>query len=222
VIPQVTASPGRHAAAHDLSVSDQPSPEDPRKKERSVAPPRARRPATPQLMRAPCPFPQSHQGVRAAPQPHSSVTPDARHAARKPDGQLLLRLQIANPTRRFPPAGPSVPRCPLRMPALDQQAGRHSSRNVTAESAACAVDLFEAYSGRLRVSNFVPIVTRRRQCFAARDYAQSFGLSGSLPVIVRAFPRRNPQLLRCVRRERLDSGVLAATLNALRWAMNAN
>jgi hypothetical protein len=107
---------------------------------------------------------------------------------------LLLRLQSQNPNPMFQ-LGPFGAPMPAPNPALDQQAAVNFVEDVTAESLRALSIYLETHAGRYAgLETCVPIVTRSAQCFAARDYAQAFGLIWQAYRVIAAVRAANPQL----------------------------
>jgi hypothetical protein len=105
---------------------------------------------------------------------------------------MLLRLQSQS-AGDFGPFAPTG--LPPENPVLDHQAATSLVEDITAHSLqtlSAYLDTFaEQYPG---LGNCVAIVTQAAHRFAARDYAQSFGLIWQAYRGIEAVRARNPQL----------------------------
>jgi hypothetical protein len=95
------------------------------------------------------------------------------------------------------PAGPEglfgniVPSNPM----LDHQAAVNLVEDITADSLRVLSAYLETYAGQHQgLESCVPIVTQAARCFAARDYAQTFGLIWHAYRVITALRAGNPQL----------------------------
>ena len=105
---------------------------------------------------------------------------------------LLLRIQGygVEPPSPFVAGGP-MPESPM----LDQQAATNFVEDITADSLRTLSAYLETYAGQYPgLSQCVALVTQAAHCFAARDYAQSFGLIWQTYRVITALRASNPQL----------------------------
>jgi hypothetical protein len=105
---------------------------------------------------------------------------------------LLLRVQAYGVEQPSPFAFTgSMPENPI----LDQQAATNLIEDITADSLRTLSTYLEIYAEQYSgLSNCVALVTQAAHCFAARDYAQSFGLIWQAYRVITALRASNPQL----------------------------
>jgi hypothetical protein len=80
-------------------------------------------------------------------------------------------------------------------PLLDQQAAVAFVEDITADSLRTLSGYLETYANQHQVlQSCVPIITQAARAFAARDYAQTFGLIWQAYRVITALRAGNPQL----------------------------
>lgn len=126
-------------------------------------------------------------------QPNPSVQDTQRLAALLSSlVPMLLRLQspAAETFAPFAPMG-----FPLENPILDHQAATSLVEDITAHSLRTLSAYLDSYAEQYpALANCVAIVTQAAHRFAARDYAESFGLIWQAYRVIEAARARNPQL----------------------------
>jgi hypothetical protein len=135
--------------------------------------------------------PATSSGAAAQPQTPNTQTLIALLGSLMP---LLMRLQSSPLDQPFQHTQFGAP-IPAPNPALDQQAAVSFVEDITADSLRALSTFLETQGGRYAgLETCVPIVTRAAQCFAARDYAQAFGLIWEAYRVIAAVRAGNPQL----------------------------
>jgi hypothetical protein len=104
---------------------------------------------------------------------------------------MLVRLQSQSAEERPPFATGFVPQNPI----LDNQAATSLVEDITAASLRTLSAYLDTYTEQFPgLENCVGVVTEAAQRFAARDYAQSFGLIWQAYRAIEALRTANPQL----------------------------
>ena len=104
---------------------------------------------------------------------------------------ILLRIQS-----QFEPATQiSSTNTALQNPILDYQAAVSLAENITADSLRTLSTYLESHTPKhAGLEHAVLLVTHAAHCFAARDFAQAFGLIWQAYRVITALQATNPQL----------------------------
>jgi hypothetical protein len=107
---------------------------------------------------------------------------------------LLLRIQ--SQAQAFEPFSPFAPPGLVpENPVLDRQAAANLVEDMTADLLRTLSAYLDNYAEQYpSLNTCVSLVTRAADCFAARDYAQSFGLIWQSYRLITALRASNPQL----------------------------
>lgn len=131
-----------------------------------------------------------------ASRPAHDATPDAQSLVALLQGlmPLLLRIQQSESFAQVPfQSGPGNLALPNAM--LDQQAAVSLVEDMTADSLRTLSTYLETHTGQhAELQGCVGIVTQAAHCFAARDYAQAFGLIWQAYRMLAVLRASNPQL----------------------------
>jgi hypothetical protein len=132
--------------------------------------------------------------------PGAAKAPPSAHEAQKLIAllnnvmPLLLRIQAQAFEQPSPFASP--PLFPdMQNPVVDQQAAANLVEDMTADLLRTLSAYLDTYAEQYpALNNCVGLVTQAADCFAARDYAQSFGLIWQAYRLVTALRAGNPQV----------------------------
>jgi hypothetical protein len=107
---------------------------------------------------------------------------------------LLLRIQSQAFEQPSPFASPG-PFLESQNPVLDQQAAANLVEDMTADLLRTLSAYLDNYAEQYpALNNCVSLVTQAADCFAARDYAQTFGLIWQAYRLITALRASNPQM----------------------------
>jgi hypothetical protein len=95
----------------------------------------------------------------------------------------------------LPLQGLALQGLPLQNPILDHQAAVSMVEDITADALRNLSTYLEAHAGRYPgLESCVVLVTQAAQCFAVRDFAQSFGLIWQAYRVITLLRANHPQL----------------------------